>query len=70
MKYYPDVDYPEGMDKIENCMDILKYMSINSLFIEHCKPENENVKVLNLSGCCAWDEENGIQWLVKDGRYS
>ena len=26
------------------------------------------MKVLNLSGCCAWDEENGIQWLVIDGK--
>lgn len=68
MRAYPDIDYPEGMGEIENDKDILRFMSIDRLYVEHCKPENENVKVLNLSGCCAWDEENGIQWLIKDGK--
>lgn len=66
IKAYPDKKYPEGLTEINKVEDVLNYMSIEKIRIELCEEENENIKVLNLSGYCDWDEENGIQWIIKD----
>ncbi|GFI24492.1 hypothetical protein IMSAGC011_03293 [Lachnospiraceae bacterium] len=67
MEAYPDKDYPEGMDKINNPLELLDYFAITELQIEMYANENvKEVRVLNLSGSCDWDEENGIQWLIKE----
>jgi hypothetical protein len=67
MEDYPDKDYPEGMDKINNPLELLDYFAIMELHIEMYANESvKEVRVLNLSGSCDWDEENGIQWLIKE----
>lgn len=69
MEDYPNKDYPEGMDKIDNPLELLDYFSITELQIEMYANENvKEVRVLNLSGSCDWDEENGIQWLIKENK--
>jgi hypothetical protein len=67
MENYPNKDYPEGMDKINNPLELLDYFAITYLNIEMYPNESvKEVRVLNLSGSCDWDEENGIQWLIKE----
>lgn len=66
MEDYPDVDYSKGLDQINNPLELLQndYMVITSIRIDMYK--DENIRVLNLSGGCDWNEENGIQWLIKE----
>lgn len=67
MEEYPDKDYSEGMDQIDDLLDLFDYMCITALTIEMYKDESvKEMRVLNLSGGCDWDEENGIQWLIKE----
>lgn len=67
MKAYPDKNYPKGLISINKEEDIWNYMSVEKIRIELCEEEDEDINVLNLSGYCDWDEENGIQWIIKDG---
>ena len=42
-------------------------MGITSLKVDLYKNEDvKKVRVLNLIGWCDWDEENGIEWLIKE----
>ena len=51
MEDYPDKDYPEGMDKINNPLELLDYFAIMELHIEMYANESvKEVRVLNLSG--------------------
>ena len=43
---------------------ILKYMQFDELVVN--LPEDMSCYGINLVGSCDWDEENGIQWLIKD----
>lgn len=42
----------------------MEYMEIEGLVVN--KPDNMDDIGINLEGSCDWDEENGIQWLIKD----
>ncbi|MDE7204432.1 MAG: hypothetical protein K2O91_21610 [Lachnospiraceae bacterium] len=67
MKNYPNKDYPPNMDQIDNPLELLDYISITDLHVEMYMNESaKKIYVLNLSGSCDWDEENGIQWLIKE----
>ena len=67
MKNYPNKDYPPNMDQIDNPLELLHYISITDLHVEMYTNESaKEICVLNLSGSCDWDEENGIQWLIKE----
>lgn len=67
MKNYPNKDYPPNIDQIDNPLQILDYISITDLQVEMYADESaKEICVLNLSGSCDWDEENGIQWLIKE----
>lgn len=63
---YPDVDYLLGLKQVDSPLEILNFMEILRLKVDMYK--DYNVDVLNLSGSCAWDEDNGIQWLIKENK--
>jgi len=63
---YPDVEYKKGLCNLKNPIDILNYLEVNRLKIDEFSDENSNV--LNLSGSCEWDRENGFQWLIRDDK--
>ena len=63
---YPDVNYPIGLKNISEALEILNYMEILRLKVDMYK--DDSIRVLNLSGSCAWDEDNGIQWLIKEDK--
>jgi len=55
----------------EKPLDLLQYMSFETLYIEKPSESIENsdqIKALNLSGGCDWWEDEGLQCLVRDGR--
>ncbi len=52
------------LDKLEKPSDILKYMEINGLIVN--LPEDMSKVAVNLEGSCDWEEEDGIQWLIRD----
>ena len=55
------------MDQIDNPLELLDYISITDLHVEMYTNESaKKICVLNLSGSCDWDEENRIQWLIKE----
>lgn len=66
MSDYPDVNYNPGLYNLKDTFDILNYMDIIRLKVDMY--EDESISVLNLSGSCEWDKENGIQWLIKEDR--
>ena len=67
MEECPDQDYPEGLEQIKDPLELWQYMGITSLKVDLYKHESEKeVRVLNLMGWCDWDEENGIEWLIKE----
>lgn len=66
IEQYPDYRYPEGSKKLDSDMEVLNYIDILKLRIDSC--DNEKIPVLNLSGSCQWDRENGIQILIKDDK--
>lgn len=67
MEECPDKDYPQGLERIEDPLELFEYMGITSLKVDLYKNEGvEKVRVLNLTGWCDWEEENGIEWLIKE----
>lgn len=67
MENYPNKDYPPNMNQIDNPLEILDYISITDMQVDMYTSEStKEICVLNLSGSCDWDEENGIQWLIKE----
>lgn len=63
-KAYPDIQYDEGLIEISKPSKVLKYMEICSLKVD--MPQDETTCVLNLSGGCDWEDEDGMQWLIRD----
>jgi len=69
MEDCPNQDYPEGLDGIKDPLELLEYMGITCLKVDLYKNESvKEVRVLNLMGWCDWDEENGIEWLIKEDK--
>lgn len=67
MYNYPNKDHPPNMGQIDDPLEILGCISITDLQVEMYADESaKEICVLNLSGSCDWDEENGIQWLIKE----
>ncbi len=66
MKEYPNKGYSEGLFEVSQVKDILKFMDVMRLRVDMCEEEDADTNVLNLSGSCEWDKENGIQWLIKE----
>lgn len=66
MEDYPDVDYPDGMERIA-LSSVWDFVAIEELHIDFCEPDVRQVKVLNLYGSCNWEFEDGLQWLIRDG---
>ncbi len=67
MEECPDQDYPEGLERVKDPLELWEYMGITSLKVDLYKNEDvKKVRVLNLIGWCDWDEENGIEWLIKE----
>ena len=58
----------EEIQHIQDPMDILRYMAFGSLAIDP-PPDEESadIPVLNLGGGCDWQEDEGLQCLVKNG---
>ncbi len=52
------------LNKLEKPSDILKYMEIDGLIVN--LPEDMSQVAINLEGSCDWEEEDGIQWLIRD----
>ena len=61
---YEDLEMDIEDDEFDDCLNILEYMEIEGLVVN--KPNNYEDIGINLEGSCDWDEENGIQWLIKD----
>ncbi len=63
---YPDIigDIKIKESDIHVASDIIKHMSFDELVVN--LPEDMSYIGINLGGSCDWDEENGIQWLIKD----
>lgn len=66
MEDYPDVDYPIGLNQVNDPLKIMGFMGILKLKVDMYR--DDSIRVLNLSGWCAWDEDNGIQWLIKEDK--
>ena len=54
----------EGVQDLKGPLDILEYMGFHTLDIEN--PEDPELPVLNLGGWCDWQEDEGLQCLIKD----
>ncbi len=54
------------LDLIKKPSDIMKHMSIEGLIVN--LPEDMSQIGINLEGSCKWEEEDGIQWLIKDDK--
>ena len=54
----------KAINSLDNPKGILKYMQFDELVVN--LPEDMSSYGINLVGSCDWDEENGIQWLIKD----
>lgn len=46
--------------------DILQHISPGSVIIP--EPENENQPAFSLSLSCSWEEEHGLEWVIRDGK--
>lgn len=69
MKNYPDAEYPDGLSEVKDPLEIFNYMQINHLKVDmYIDESDQNIPVLNLGGSCDWDEDNGIQWLIKEDK--
>lgn len=55
----------EDIQHIRDPLEILRYMEFGALTID--MPLDPEVPVLNLSGGCDWQEDNGLQCLIKSG---
>lgn len=56
----------EGVEHIQDPLEVLRYMEFGALDIH--PPQDPEVPVLNLSGGCAWREDEGLQCLLRGGR--
>ena len=52
--------------KFENIRDVLKLIQPNGLSIP--KPKDENTPVIDLELNCDWEEEHGMQWIIRNDR--
>lgn len=67
MKDYPEKEYARGLYDTISEKNIMNFMDIRKLRIDMYEDEDDKQsRVLNLSGSCEWDKENGIQWLIKN----
>lgn len=55
----------EDIQQIKDPLEILHYMAFGSLYIK--PPMDAALPVLNLGGGCDWQEDEGLQCLIKDG---
>ena len=55
----------EDIQHIQEPLEILRYMEFVSLKIR--LPREPQTPVLNLSGCCDWQEDEGLHCLIKKG---
>lgn len=54
----------EEPKKFENVRDVLKLIQPNGLSIP--KPKDENTPVIDLELNCDWEEEHGMQWIIRN----
>lgn len=54
----------EEVNNLNDPKGIFKYMQFDELVVN--LPEDMSCYGINLVGSCDWDEENGIQWLIKE----
>ena len=55
----------EEIQHIQEPLEILRYMEFSGLDIK--LPNEPEIPVLNLSGGCDWQEDEGLQCLIKNG---
>lgn len=55
----------EDIQHIQDPLEILRYMEFGTLQID--EPADPDLPVLNLSGGCDWQEDLGLQCLIKNG---
>ncbi len=55
----------EGIQNIQEPLEVLRYMEFGSLDIK--VPREPEILVLNLSGGCDWQEDEGLHCLIKNG---
>ena len=56
----------EEPKKFENIRDVLKLIQPNGLSIP--KPKDENTPVIDLELNCDWEEEHGMQWIIRNNQ--
>lgn len=56
---------PEDIQHIQEPLEVLRYMEFGSLDITI--PKDPEIPVLNLSGSCDWQEDEGLHCLIKNG---
>ncbi len=56
---------PEDIQHIQEPLEVLRYMEFGSLDIKI--PKDSEIPVLNLSGGCDWQEDEGLHCLIKNG---
>lgn len=61
-----DMDIEIDIDELDEPMNILEYMGFDGLIVN--MPENMEDVGLNLEGHCDWDEEIGIQCIIKNDK--
>ena len=64
LESYEDIETDIDVDEFNDCFSILEYMEIEGLVVN--KPDDLKDIGINLEGSCDWDEEQGIQWLIKE----
>lgn len=46
--------------------DVLSYITPNTICIPN--PKNKNEPVIDLEFNCTWEEEHGMEWIIRDGK--
>ncbi|HEX3047590.1 MAG TPA: hypothetical protein VHY08_22755 [Bacillota bacterium] len=59
-------DVGEELKEFMNIRDVLKLIQPNGLCIP--KPRDENTPVIDLELNCDWEEEHGMQWIIRNDR--
>lgn len=55
----------EDIQHIREPLEVLRYLDFSSLTVK--LPKEPEIPVLNLSGCCDWQEDEGLHCLIKNG---
>ncbi|SES44958.1 hypothetical protein SAMN05518872_11625 [Psychrobacillus sp. OK032] len=59
-------DIGEDIKEFSKSTDVLPLITPNTFYIPH--PKNKNEPVIDLELICSWEEEHGMEWIIRDGK--